>query len=295
MKKRTMIEFPIGGGGSDNCLRQDTTLERIWKKHFRQLFFYYSKFVKAFFTNNVFWVLDHSGNMFDCHRRVGKASAFPPKKKAAFTLAEVLITLGIIGVVATMTLPMLIQNYRKNVLSTRIAKFASIYQQAVRMAEAEHGEMQYWETMQETDDKEITNTGESYLKRYNKYMAKYLKTTSYKVLPDGVAFSLADGSGFIYYYDLKFCVDYKKCLNLIDKSSSEGTFAAKNGLGVDGKNIFLFHSSGKTYGWKWNGTQEDLRNNSQFGCREGNTHPLFCAKLIEANGWKVPDDYPMKL
>lgn len=34
--------------------------------------------------------------------------------KKSFTLAEVLITLGIIGVVAAMTLPSLIGNYKKN-------------------------------------------------------------------------------------------------------------------------------------------------------------------------------------
>lgn len=33
--------------------------------------------------------------------------------KKGFTLAEVLITLGIIGVVAALTLPSLITNYRK--------------------------------------------------------------------------------------------------------------------------------------------------------------------------------------
>ena len=37
-------------------------------------------------------------------------------KKLAFTLAEVLITLGIIGVVAALTLPALISNYKKQVL-----------------------------------------------------------------------------------------------------------------------------------------------------------------------------------
>ena len=35
--------------------------------------------------------------------------------KKGFTLAEVLITLGIIGVVAAMTLPTLIKNYQKQV------------------------------------------------------------------------------------------------------------------------------------------------------------------------------------
>ncbi len=35
------------------------------------------------------------------------------KKNLGFTLAEVLLTLGIIGVVAAMTIPMLITNYQK--------------------------------------------------------------------------------------------------------------------------------------------------------------------------------------
>ena len=34
-------------------------------------------------------------------------------KHQAFTLAEVLITLGIIGVVAAITIPLLVNNYRK--------------------------------------------------------------------------------------------------------------------------------------------------------------------------------------
>lgn len=36
--------------------------------------------------------------------------------RTAFTLAEVLITLGIIGIVAAMTLPSLIGNYQKKLL-----------------------------------------------------------------------------------------------------------------------------------------------------------------------------------
>lgn len=44
------------------------------------------------------------------------------KFKNAFTLAEVLITLGIIGVVAAMTLPTLIANYQKQVYANGLKK-----------------------------------------------------------------------------------------------------------------------------------------------------------------------------
>lgn len=39
-----------------------------------------------------------------------------------FTLAEVLITLGIIGVVAALTLPALIQNHKKSETTARLKK-----------------------------------------------------------------------------------------------------------------------------------------------------------------------------
>ena len=43
--------------------------------------------------------------------------------KKAFTLAEVLITLGIIGIVAAMTLPVVIGNYQKKVTAAKVKKF----------------------------------------------------------------------------------------------------------------------------------------------------------------------------
>lgn len=42
--------------------------------------------------------------------------------RLGFTLAEVLITLGIIGVVAALTLPALIQNYQKKATATSVKK-----------------------------------------------------------------------------------------------------------------------------------------------------------------------------
>lgn len=48
----------------------------------------------------------------------------------AFTLAEVLITLGIIGVAAAMTLPSLIQERQNKVLETQFKKSYSLISQA---------------------------------------------------------------------------------------------------------------------------------------------------------------------
>ena len=52
----------------------------------------------------------------------------------AFTLAEVLITLGIIGIVAAMTIPSLVQDYREKAQVTRVKKFYSVFAQAYAMA-----------------------------------------------------------------------------------------------------------------------------------------------------------------
>jgi len=58
---------------------------------------------------------------------------FTPKKKAAFTLAEVLITLGIIGVVAAMTIPGLITAQKAKRLHSQYFKAYSEVAQAIKM------------------------------------------------------------------------------------------------------------------------------------------------------------------
>lgn len=59
--------------------------------------------------------------------------------KKAFTLAEVLVTLGIIGIVAAMTLPALIQNYQKMVLKSQFKKVYTTLFNAIKLAQAKTG------------------------------------------------------------------------------------------------------------------------------------------------------------
>lgn len=65
-------------------------------------------------------------------------------KKKAFTLAECLITLGIIGIVAAMTLPSLIQKHQERVAVTKVKKFYSIMSQALQFAIAGNGAVDEW-------------------------------------------------------------------------------------------------------------------------------------------------------
>ena len=66
------------------------------------------------------------------------------KKKAAFTLAEVLITLGIIGVVAAITIPSLVNDYREKQTVTRFKWIYSILGNAFTMAVSENDTPEYW-------------------------------------------------------------------------------------------------------------------------------------------------------
>lgn len=76
---------------------------------------------------------------------------YKTNRENAFTLAEVLITLGIIGVVAAMTLPAIIQNYQQMVLRNQFKKAYAILFNGIKQAQANMGypvECYYWDSGQ---------------------------------------------------------------------------------------------------------------------------------------------------
>lgn len=83
-------------------------------------------------------------------------------KRAAFTLAEVLITLGIIGVVAVLVIPNWVQNYQKQVTVQRLKEAFSIFSQVVNTSVNENGPIASW---QYANSMEL---GEKYLLPYMK-------------------------------------------------------------------------------------------------------------------------------
>lgn len=59
-------------------------------------------------------------------------------KKTGFTMAEVLITILIIGVVASMTMPALINHYVEKENAVRVKRFVAVLNQAVMRFKAEN-------------------------------------------------------------------------------------------------------------------------------------------------------------
>lgn len=87
------------------------------------------------------------------------------KRFFAFTLAEVLITLGIIGVVAAMTMPSLIAEHKTKETVAKLKKFNSVMNQALIMAIQEHGEISDWglkisATPDGSSDADVSNSRE---------------------------------------------------------------------------------------------------------------------------------------
>ena len=83
----------------------------------------------------------------------------------AFTLAEVLITLGIIGIVAAMTMPSLITAKQEKATISTIKKNYSIFANALLMAQNDNGELYTWGI---TKDADGLNLVSSNLKPYLK-------------------------------------------------------------------------------------------------------------------------------
>lgn len=63
----------------------------------------------------------------------------------AFTLAEVLITLGIIGIVAVMTIPTLVTKCREQIIVNQLHKTHAVLNQAFKLAVADYDGIEGWD------------------------------------------------------------------------------------------------------------------------------------------------------
>ena len=77
--------------------------------------------------------------------------------KRGFTLAEVLITLGVIGIVAAMILPSVLVQNRERENTAKLKKIYSTMTQAYTRVVAEQGTPEFWDLVGTDDPTGATN------------------------------------------------------------------------------------------------------------------------------------------
>ena len=218
-------------------------------------------------------------------------------KNSAFTLAEVLITLGIIGVVAALTMPALIANYQKQAALTGLKKGYSQLAQAVKLSENENGEIEYWDLTLPSDtfmEKYIT----PFLKNIGKTSGRDINTLiNYKYIngqpltefsvngTDTSVRKLADGT--IIFVDSWFPDDGSYRTIMIDING----YKRPNVLGKD---LFSFWIN-KTNGLSPSGSCTDdgcLEPTEHMCNKDADKGGYACAKVIVQDGWQISEDYP---
>ena len=224
----------------------------------------------------------------------------------AFTLSEVLITLGIIGVVAALTMPGIIQKNANRVVETRLMKFYSEINQAVEMAEVKYGDKKFWyqdlKGLQIDDEGNVIEGDSESEKWFRKYLAPYMKILKIETTQDGsFMVYLADGSAFrpvasntrdwIFYPGKP-----DKCIKDFGSYVNGRCSFAFNFMPLDSGDMWKYHTDKgfEPWKWKWDGTQKSLYEGC-IGKNAGSQHTQYCTALIQYNNWKIPEDYPYKV
>ncbi len=152
------------------------------------------------------------------------------KKKNAFTLAEVLITLGIIGIVAAMTLPTLVQKQQEKVTVSRLKKAYSALSQAYLMISKDYGEPTNWGISASVTDDDGNKNAEGALNVANLF-AKYMNVTKNCGVSDGCWHT-----GKTYYLKGTPFLDTNNRADLAKLKLADGTHVAFGGLNAECSN-----------------------------------------------------------
>ena len=237
--------------------------------------------------------------------------------KKAFTLAETLITLGIIGIVAAMTIPTLMTKYRMHIVETRLSRTYSIITQAIKIAEENYGEGfgidilkadsnininadrngYSWELSHaafETFFKQGIKTVHSYTKEYSDNFSIYYGTTLNKT-KYFAWYNLLDGT--LLGFCMRGNTDALIFLVVPDPHKKK-IIAGTNTFFIEFKPI----NGNYEYYPLWYEIKNEVTKEKLIEyCAANTVYPAystnkasFCFELLKINGWKIPADYPLK-
>ncbi|MCD7878503.1 MAG: type II secretion system GspH family protein [Candidatus Gastranaerophilales bacterium] len=213
-------------------------------------------------------------------------------KKNAFTLSEVLITLVIVGIIAAITVPTLMANYRKQATLSKLKKFHSTLANAVKLTELDNGiPFSQWSGINNSLDWWNENIGK-YMPvveiAENKYEINDLSRSGsipshLYMLNDGTTITeigtgcCGTGKYISIWYDTNGAKGPNQWGRDIFQFNIRENEARQTLVGAN------FHSRGTAE------TRERLLNY----CRSGNLKG--CTELIMRDGWEFKSDYPFSI
>lgn len=233
--------------------------------------------------------------------------------KKAFTLAEILITLGVIGVVAAITIPGLVNSYKKKVVETKLKHSYSIINQAVKLSVAENDEVSGWDFSLPVED-----FLKKYFTPYIKADVKTVRDSNNEGVIGNIDSALSiNGTQFLInrykvspsdrnsYYFLRISVDvngtHKPNIQGVDRFNFYIVPVAKNVYNTGQGDCLHYVPSEGVYYDGYGFSDAEIRSEYWRGC-DGKEIPAgasesknsFCIALIVRNNWKIPKDYPFK-
>jgi len=203
-----------------------------------------------------------------------------------------LITLGIIGVVAAITIPILVGNYQKKVTVERLKAAYTTLAQAIQLSENDNGPVSDWEFP--TGHGDPNNFLDRYIMPYlqkigqvstvtqtEEYSMKTIdgrgsSTGQWRILSNGTAIMQNTGSTYAWIF--------------IDINGLKGP----NRYGKDIFMTELYTKKKLLMGWGIS-DRDALINDSVYGCKKGENLQYGganCGNLIQLDGWRISDDYP---
>lgn len=232
------------------------------------------------------------------------------KSRKGFTLAEVLITLAIIGIVAAMTLPTLIIKYQKRQVEVKFTKFYSTLSEAVKMSEIDNGPINTWTIFHSLSSSQEMDFQQKFLS----YIAPYLKGSKLKYTPN----NSAPAYGYaVYASNLKGDRTIEPLVGRYYLVTSDNMILSvahvnwgsvypyirvdlngKNPPNVFGKDIFQFAFRRKSDGTRvldcYNFSNYIREQILELDCNKvaDNLNNHSCSCLIMMDDWKITDTYP---
>ncbi len=232
--------------------------------------------------------------------------------KKGFTLAEVLITLAIIGVVAALTIPAVVQNYRKTQTVTQLKKVYSALANTTNLAIANEGPIKTWEIKDVAGEIRYADFANTYLIPYLQVAKVCGFSTSEDCKFKYIGLNNEDKNTSNYYKFFLKDGTFIAVAAVYGEPETPNTSYANVFIDINGqrepnrwgKDIFYFmyyigsrwgQSQGK-FGPAGDGdgltTRGGLMSTGHiYNCNK-QMRGYYCAALIMKDGWKISDDYP---